>query len=185
MLTEEEQLLRHKAENAILNYRRIYDTYPAMVGFEHNRLRSFQTAHLSFPQVYRRLPTAFETADDLSLISMSLEIVHFHPVRGKKIRPDEVYLPHPKDNRKAASGAAIARLLRMVEGRYKREFMRIPDEIRRDFLETQYQREYCAAFLGEECKPPLERLMDIKAEVKEKLTPVYQKLGWDLPSYLD
>lgn len=119
MLTD--QQLVDKARNAIEHYQRVYGRYPLIVGIDAQRLKRMQTTQIAFPELKRELPSVFwhEGFDplDMPMPEVHMEIVGFVPYAGGK--PDEVYMSHTT-HRKGVSGAAIARLLRIVEMRRKR-----------------------------------------------------------------
>lgn len=117
MLTN--QQLVDKARNAIALYRRIYDKYPQIVGIDGQRLSEMQTTQIAFPELTGPLPPFYvdDGRDplDISLPSIRIEIVHFHPCQGGL--PDEVYLPHPKHDCRVVSGAGLQRMQRMRTSR--------------------------------------------------------------------
>lgn len=112
-------ILVSKARAAIQNYKVIYGDFPARVGIEYERLREMKRVPYLI-LMERKEPAARITEESpvgLVLPSFRRVTIPFEAVAGKKVRSDEVYLPHPRDGEKIVSGTVIVELLRRIAER--------------------------------------------------------------------
>jgi hypothetical protein len=85
--------LFNHALKACCAYKKIYTVFPAKVGIQYGRYRSFYKTEIYLPEMVEDVPLSALTMAILDTLKVKLRMIPIEPIVGPGVFPDEVYLP--------------------------------------------------------------------------------------------